>query len=50
MGMYAEVSVLVRNVQEFVALVLASPLLSHPGGSLRKRWLLITTVMHGYRG
>jgi GT2 family glycosyltransferase len=45
-----EAGLLVRHVLEFVALALASPLLSHPGGSLRKRWLLITTVMHGYRG
>ena len=41
---------LVRHLLEFVGLTLASPLLAHPGGSLRKRWLLITTVMHGYRG
>lgn len=40
---------LARHVLEFVALALASPLLSHPGGSLRKRWLLITSVMQGYR-
>ena len=41
---------LVRHLLEFAALTLASPLLAHPGGSLRKRWLLITTVMHGYQG
>jgi GT2 family glycosyltransferase len=41
---------LARHVFEFVALAFASPFLSHPGGSLKKRWLLITTVMYGYRG
>jgi len=44
-----EAGLLVRHLLEFVALALASPLLSHPGGSLRKRWLLITSVMRGYR-
>jgi GT2 family glycosyltransferase len=45
-----KIGLFVRHVIEFAALALASPLLSHPGGSLKKRWLLITTVMHNYRG
>jgi len=40
---------LVRHVMEFAALALASPLLSHPRGSLKKRWLLIATVVRGYQ-
>jgi GT2 family glycosyltransferase len=44
-----KLGLLVRHVLEFVALALSSPLLSNPGGSLRKRWLLITSVMQGYR-
>ena len=44
-----KIGLLVRHVIEFAALALVSPLLSHPGGSLKKRWLLITTVMRGYR-
>jgi GT2 family glycosyltransferase len=38
-----------RHVLEFLVLALCSPVLSNPGGSLRKRWLLMTSVMLGYR-
>jgi GT2 family glycosyltransferase len=44
-----KLGLLARHILEFMALALASPMLSHPGGSLKKRWLLITTVMQGYR-
>jgi len=44
-----KLGLLARHILEFAALALASPLLSHPGGSLKKRWLLIATVMRGYR-
>jgi GT2 family glycosyltransferase len=40
---------LARHVLEFLALALASPFLSNPSGSLKKRWLLITTVIKGYQ-
>jgi GT2 family glycosyltransferase len=44
-----KLGLLTRHALEFAALVLASPALSRPGGSLRKRWVLITTVLHGYQ-
>ena len=44
-----KLGLLTRHVLEFAALALASPLLSRPGGSLRKRWLLITSVLRGYQ-
>jgi GT2 family glycosyltransferase len=44
-----KLGLLARHILEFAALLLGSPLLSNPGGSLKKRWLLMTTVMQGYR-
>jgi GT2 family glycosyltransferase len=44
-----KVGLLVRHLLEFAALALASPLLSNPGEPLRKRWILIASVMRGYQ-
>jgi GT2 family glycosyltransferase len=48
-GPLLKIGLLARHVFEFVALALGSPLLSNPKGSLMKRWVLITSVMQGYR-
>jgi len=48
-GHLLKLGLLIRHVLEFVALIVGSPLLSDPRGSLRKRWLLIISVMRGYR-